>query len=589
MADPLRNQFFVVRSDQNEVLAFNGTNYSQIAALPTGNQPNTMAISFDQQYLLVGNSGSQIVNVYDLDTLQPVSPIVLPSGFVALSIASSANATLAQGGYYDGTFHILQLDIAQGTGVELPSLGVFNNLTNANTVMTTSQNGSTIFIAQADGTRLSVQRHFQLFCGFPARLHVAGRTVRRIAVRSICSRSQSAELFAESGADVPDRHGYPVRVLLRGPDWFPFHRARAGGHHRYHDHHNVRRHRDRRNLHHNEPHRHHHHNVHRKREHLNLHNHHRPSHARRPRWPEHRSGGNGTHRHDQAASSVSNSTQMMEAPLLGSTASPFTRTIAPLANQTAIMNLTVSGVTVMPWNFAASVAPPDITSVVNAGNYGADVAPGGLISVFGTNLSPVNMASSEIPLPTALANSCLSVNGLPVPILFVSPTQVNAQMPFQAIGDVTLVLRTPGGISNSLNLVIDPNAPSVFSASVGADNNIPTVVRYDDGELVTPSHPIHRSSNSPLVIYLTGLGGTSPAVPTGQPAPSNPLSLSLVQPTVTLGGVSLPVLYAGLAPGLVGVDQINVSVPTNVPTGMSVPLVITEGDVSTSISERVEN
>ncbi len=152
MADPVRNQFFVVRSDQNEVLAFNGTNYSQIAALPTGNQPNTMAISFDQQYLLVGNSGSQIVNVYDLDTLQPVSPIVLPSGFVALSIASSANATLAQGGYYDGTFHILQLDIAQGTGVELPSLGVFNNLTNANTVLTTSQNGSTIFIAQADGT-----------------------------------------------------------------------------------------------------------------------------------------------------------------------------------------------------------------------------------------------------------------------------------------------------------------------------------------------------------------------------------------------------------------------------------------------------
>src|ERR1700722_14719581 len=152
MADPLRNQFFVVRSAQNEVLAFNGSNYSKIATLKTGNQPNTMAISFDQQYLLVGNSGSQIVNVFDLDTLQAVSPIVLPSGFIALSIASSANATLAQAGYYDGTFHILQLDIAHATGAELPSLGVFTHLTHANTVMTTSQNGSTIFIAQADGT-----------------------------------------------------------------------------------------------------------------------------------------------------------------------------------------------------------------------------------------------------------------------------------------------------------------------------------------------------------------------------------------------------------------------------------------------------
>ncbi len=225
-------------------------------------------------------------------------------------------------------------------------------------------------------------------------------------------------------------------------------------------------------------------------------------------------------------SSVSSATAMVEAPLLGTTASPFTRTVAPLANQTAIANLTVSGVTILPWNYDAAVAPPNITSVVNAGDSGTDIAPGGLISVYGTQLSPVNMATSEIPLPTALANSCLSVNGLPVPILYVSPNQVNAQMPYQAIGDVTLILRTPGGQSDNYNLVIQPNAPSVFLASVGQDTNIPTVVRNDDNELVTPSHPIHRKSNTALVIYLTGLGPTSPAVGTGQPAPSNPLAVS---------------------------------------------------------------
>ena len=197
------------------------------------------------------------------------------------------------------------------------------------------------------------------------------------------------------------------------------------------------------------------------------------------------------------------------------------------------------------------------------------------------------MASAEIPLPTALANSCLSVNGLPVPILFVSPNQVNAQMPFQAVGNVTLILRTPGGTSDSYNLVIQPNAPSVFLAAAGPQTNIPTVVRYDDNELVTASHPIHRRSDTALVIYLTGLGQTNPAVPSGQPAPSNPLAYSLLQPTVTLGGVQLPVLFSGLAPGLVGVNQINVSVPFNVPQGMSVPLVITQGTVSTSIPERV--
>ena len=91
------------------------------------------------------------------------------------------------------------------------------------------------------------------------------------------------------------------------------------------------------------------------------------------------------------------------------------------------------------------------------------------------------MASSEIPLPTALANSCLSVNGLPVPILFVSPNQVNAQMPFEAVGNVTLILRTPGGTSDNYNLVVEPNAPSVFHDRRRSAHQLPTVVRNDDG------------------------------------------------------------------------------------------------------------
>ena len=534
MADPMRNQFFVVRSDKNEVLAFDGTNYSQIATLATGNQPTTMAISFDQQYLLVGNQGSQIVNVYDLDTLQPVSPIILPSGFIALSIASSANATLAQGGYYDGTFHILQLDIAQGTGTELPSLGVFNNVTNANTVLTASQNGSSILIAQADGTVYLYDANSNAF------------TVSRQDFTSL-SGPYAASAFNQYvvGNNLLDSSLVPVMQFETGtgtPSGFAF--VNESGF--------------------------------------------------RSNAPAPSGGGQSAspgvmERIDMTnpTSSVSRATPMVEAPLLGSTTSPFTRTIAPLANQSAIMNLTVSGVTVLPWNYDAAVAPPQITSIVNAGDFGADIAPGGLISVFGTQLSPVNMASSEMPLPTALANSCLSVNGEPLPVLFVSPTQVNAQMPFQAIGDVTLILHTPGGTSDNFNVVIEPNAPSVFLAAVGPDTNVPTIVRNDNNQLVTPSNPIHRQSNTALVIYLTGLGQTSPAVPTGQPAPLKPLAVPLLAPTVTLGGVNLPVLFSGLAPGLVGVDQINVSVPFNVPQGMSVPLVITQGTVSTTLPERV--
>jgi uncharacterized protein (TIGR03437 family) len=556
LADPVLNQFYVLRSDKNEVLVFDGSNYSQIATLPTGNEPTTMAISFDQQYLLVGNQGSQIVNVYYTDTLQPATPIALPSGFVAYSIASSANATLAQGEYYDGTFHILQLDIPSGTGTELPTLGVFTNLTNANTVLAASQNGSSIFIAQADGTVylydassnsfVASRKDFTSLAGPYAasafNQYVVGPNLLNsslVPVMQFETTTGTPSGFAfvnESGfrtnAPVPASSTTTTTTTTTTPT---------------------------------------------------------PTPTPTPTTGSGQSTSPGViQRIDMTnpSSSVSSATAMVEAPLVGTTNSPFTRTVAPLANQTAIANLTVSGVTILPWNYDAGVAPPNITSVVNAG-MGGDIAPGGLISVFGTQLSPVNMTTAEIPLPTALANSCLSVNGLAVPILYVSPNQVNAQMPYQEIGDVTLILRTPGGQSNNYNLVIEPNAPSVFLASVGSETNIPTVIRNDDNQLVTPSHPIHRNSNTALVIYLTGLGPTTPAVATGQPAPSNPLAVSLLPPTVTLGGVDLPVLFSGLAPGLVGVDQINVSVPFSVPEGMSVPLTITQGSVSTSVPERV--
>ena len=553
LADPVRSQFYVLRSDKNEVLVFNGTNYSQIATLPTGNQPVTMAISFDQRYLLVGGIGSQSVDVFDLDTLQADTPIRLPSGFTALSIASSANATLAQGGYYDGTFHILQLDIPQRTGTQLPTLGVYTNLTNANTVLTASQNGSTILIAQADGTvylynatsnSFTVSRKDFTALAGP---YAASAFNQYVVGNNLLDSSLVPVLQFETGTGAPSGFAFVNQTGFRSnapPPAGTTSTSTTGG---------------------------------------------TTTTTTTPGVGQSTAPG-VMERIDMTnpTGSVSNSTAMVEAPLLGTAASPFTRTIAPLADQSAIMNLTVSGVTVLPWNYNAAVAPPKITSVVNAANGGTDIAPGGLISVFGTQLSPVNLATSEIPLPTALANSCLSVNGLPVPILFVSPDQVNAQMPFQAIGDVTLVLRTPGGQSNNYNLVIEPNAPSVFlSGAAGPQDNIPTVVRNDDNKLVTPSHPIHRKSNTALVIYLTGLGPTSPAVSTGQPAPFGSLALSLTQPTVTLGGVELPVLFSGLAPGLVGVDQINVSVPFNVPDGMSIPLEITQGAVSTSIPERV--
>jgi uncharacterized protein (TIGR03437 family) len=276
---------------------------------------------------------------------------------------------------------------------------------------------------------------------------------------------------------------------------------------------------------------------------------------------------------------------MTEAPLLGGAGAVFTRTLAPLSSRNAIVSLTTSGFTVLPWNYDAAVIPPQIDKIVNAADLSSNVAPGSLISLFGQNLSPVNMATSVVPLPTALGESCLTVNGLPVPMLFVSPGQINAQMPFQMAGNVSFTLRTPGGVSNNFNQRVEPTAPGVFRANAGAIGLIPMVVREKNNSLVTLSNPIRRGDR--IVIMLTGLGDTMPVIPTGRPAPADPAPKAVVEPRVTLGGFPLPVEFAGLSPGQVGIYQINAVVTFDVPLGVEMPLEIVQGDGYTSVGVRV--
>src|SRR5258708_20218744 len=128
-----------------------------------------------------------------------------------------------------------------------------------------------------------------------------------------------------------------------------------------------------------------------------------------------------------------------------------------------------------------------------------------------------------------------------------------------------------------------PGAPGVFrSGTAGPESGIATIVRMKNGELVTGSNPVHKGDV--LVIYLTGLGATSPPTGTGLPGPSDPLATTVAKPQVTLGGVALGLIYSGLAPGAVGGYQFNVTVPTkNVPTGNSIPLGITPAGATTSL------
>ena len=172
-------------------------------------------------------------------------------------------------------------------------------------------------------------------------------------------------------------------------------------------------------------------------------------------------------------------------------------------------------------------AAQDFSSVVNAADGKLPVAPGGLISVYGQQMAPVNLATSEIPLPTALAESCLTVNGVPVPVLFVSSSQINGQIPFNVDGNAQMTLRTPGGISDNFNFSILPAAPSIFrTGTAGPETGLATITRADNGQLITPTNPVHPGDS--IVIWATGLGRTSPPIDSGLPAPSDPLAGAVI-------------------------------------------------------------
>jgi uncharacterized protein (TIGR03437 family) len=260
----------------------------------------------------------------------------------------------------------------------------------------------------------------------------------------------------------------------------------------------------------------------------------------------------------------------------GSTDAVFTRTLAAVRDQSALVLLTQSGLTIMPWKYDAPVPIPQLQRVVSSADQTKTVALGGLISLIGQGM------------PTALGDACLTVNGASAPLLqSVSSTQINAQLPFDADGNSQITLYTAGGVSNNLNVTILPVAPSVFrtSGDPTADGAGAMVYRASNNSLVSLLNPVQAGDE--LVIFATGLGRTTPAIRAGEAAPADPLSMAVIPVEVTLDGAPLMVENASLTPGGIGVYQINVRAPLEVGEGDSVPLTIRQGGMSTTVPVQV--
>jgi uncharacterized protein (TIGR03437 family) len=218
-----------------------------------------------------------------------------------------------------------------------------------------------------------------------------------------------------------------------------------------------------------------------------------------------------------------------------------------------------------------------IDAVTDAASYVPRVAPGELASIFGTNLANGTQQASGFPLPTNMAGATVYVNSSPVPLLYVSETQINFQVPSSlAAGTASMYVSRSGGQSALFNFTVVTNAPGIFQDT----SNHAIAQNATDNSTNSDSDPV--ASGAVLVVYLTGQGALNHAVADGTATPDSPLSSSTATATATIGGANATVQFLGLTPGYTGLAQANIVVPSSLATA-DYPLVITVGGyVSTS-------
>jgi uncharacterized protein (TIGR03437 family) len=230
--------------------------------------------------------------------------------------------------------------------------------------------------------------------------------------------------------------------------------------------------------------------------------------------------------------------------------------------------------------------------ILNAASYApvtANLAPGETITLFGSNLSKVTMPlpAGATSAPTILGGTQVVVNGVAAPLYYVSPTQVNAVVPFEvsSAAVATIQVLNNGTASNAVgNLYIGDSEPGIFTQTTnGIGFGAATHANYT---LITPSSPAMPGET--ILVFLTGLGLTTPAVSDGQLGPTSPLADASLWSTTECNGYYLAnflpstgpclladfndyenesfsqaatIQYAGLAPGLLGY-QLNVTIPS---------------------------
>jgi uncharacterized protein (TIGR03437 family) len=246
----------------------------------------------------------------------------------------------------------------------------------------------------------------------------------------------------------------------------------------------------------------------------------------------------------------------------------------------------LTGVALIAGTLQPNTATPAISpnGVVSTASYApnAPLAPGAFASIFGNLLATSTAQAGALPFGTELGGAQVIVGGQLVPIQYSSGGQINILLPYGLTPDSTQQLIVQQGLTYSTpqSITIAPAQPAVFTQDQsGHGPAVITVVKPNGVQFnADASHP--ASAGDALVIYCSGLGAVNLPVAAGSASPQSPAAKIANPIAVTIGGITAPVSFAGLSPNLAGLYQVNVTVPSGITPGPSVPVSLTMGALS---------
>jgi len=214
------------------------------------------------------------------------------------------------------------------------------------------------------------------------------------------------------------------------------------------------------------------------------------------------------------------------------------------------------------------------------------VAPGSLISIFGSGLAAGLSVANSVPLSTALSDvSSVTINGMAAPLMSVSDGQITAQVPWEVVpGPANVIVNRSVGSSLPMPVQVNAFAPALIALNLGS---LQALATNGDGTITAATGPLPGFNAHPatagdtITFYATGLGTVNPP-PLDGAASSDATRLTVSPPTVQIGGAMAPVSFSGLSPQFVGIYQLSVTVPGGITTGSAVPVVVQTADGSNS-------